>query len=340
MVQVQEGVVPFFEESLEFGSWFESYGRFAADLLTKQRAGEKTPKLIAIQAPIRTWAAVALNIGFSAQAIFSVQAAESKIAPDDLGALEPGNLIQIRFEWHPDEKDDAMMKRRVVTGMLMEFTPRKPSDRFPSLRLNVGSKIERISLSNNVTSVFSMPPETPLGQEIQLAPSEGVNLERWGSFFAQQRPTCCTFTFFSDFEKEMNVEISQHLLIDQYLQVSKLSIKSLARLDRLTEDEHAHFVNAYEMLRKFQQMEEELSPLINPFDFVILDGNAAVANLVGNSLLRDKVKICILDSGNHERLSDAVASISGEAMHLDKPSDDVHLRSIDEGSGIFAEMWF
>jgi hypothetical protein len=185
-----------------------------------------------------------------------------------------------------------------------------------------------------------MPKETPLGQETQAAPSQGVNLERWGSFFSQQRPTACTFTFFSEFEKELDLEISEHLLLEQYLQVPKIGLKDLTRLDRLTEDEHAHFVNAYEMLRKFQKMEEEIAHLVEPFDFVILDGNAAVANLVGNSLFREKVKICILEGSNHERLSDALAGISAEAMHLEELEPILHIQPIDAGLGLVAERWF
>jgi hypothetical protein len=331
---------PDFEVDQEVGSWFEGYGRFAADLLTQQKSGAQMPKLIAIQAPTRALVATALNVGFSAQAIFSVDNAESRIPTQDLDVLDTGALIQIRFQWQPDERNSAAKTRRVVTGVFKAFSPLKAGNRFPSITLEVVSKLQRISISNNVASVFLMPPEAPLGQEIQTAPSEGINLERWGSFFSQQRPTACTFTFFSEFEKEMGLEISDHFLLDEYLEVPSMSLKNLARLDRLTEDEHAHFVNGYEMLRKFQTMEDEIAHLVEPFDFVILDGNAAIANLVGNSLLRDKAKICILDNGNHERLSDAVASINGEAMHLEKPSELLHLKSIDDNSRLFAEMWF
>lgn len=332
--------LPDFQVETKVGSWFESYGRLAADLLTAQRAGHRMPKLVIIQAPSRTLVAAAINLGFSAQAIFSTQGNESKIEPNVMDSVDTGEVIQIRFQWHQEDKRDSTKTRRVVTGALKEFTSQKAGTRFPSIKLDVGGKLESIALTNNVDSIFRMPNETPLGQETQTAPSKGVNLERWGSFFSQQRPTACTFTFFADFEKEMDLEISEHLLLEQYLRVTSLGLKDLTRLDRLTEDEHAHFVNSYEMLRKFQKMEDEAAHLVEPFDFVILDGNAAVANLVGNSLFREKVKICILDSSNHERLSDALAGISAEAMHLEKPHDILHLQPIEASLSLVAERWF
>ena len=322
------------------GTWFEAYGRFAADLLTAQRSGQRMPRLIVIQVPTRTLVATAMNLGFSAQAIFTTYGKELTIEPDAIASLELGIVIQLRFQWQPDSQDDSFKTRRVVTGVLKKYSPKKAGTRFPSVQLDLGGKVEHISLSNNVSGIFGLPSGTPLGQETQSAPSQGVNLERWGSFFSQQRPTACTFTFFSDFEKEMDLEISEHRLLDQYLEVPHARLKDLSRLDRLTEDEHTHFVNAYEMLRKFQKMEEEISSLIEPFDFVILDGNAAVAELVGNSLLREKVKICVLESANHERISDALSSINAETLHLEKLGDSQHLQSIESNLGIVAERWY
>jgi hypothetical protein len=322
------------------GSWFESYGRFASNLLVLEKTSEPLPKLVAIQAPSRSFVASALNIGFSAQAIFALADQETRIPLESISGLESGSLLQVRFQWQHDDKKSVTKSRRIVTGTLVSFLPVKAGARFPSITLDLGSKLEKISLTNNLAKVFAMPPETPKGQETQEAPADGINLERWGSFFSQQRPTACTFTYLTQFEQEASLEIKDHLLVDQYLLVPSMNIKKLSRLDRLTEDQYTHFVNAFETLKSFQKLEDEISPLIEPFQFVILDGNAAVANLVGNSLLRHKTKICIIDSGNHERLSDSISAIGGEAMHLERPQNDSGILEIDSNSGLFAEMWF
>lgn len=322
------------------GSWFDSYGRFAADLLHAQKSGQRLPRLVVIQAPSRVLVASAMNLGFSAQAIFSAETGATQIPLESFGTLALGSVIQVRFQWHQEDQKVPLKTRRVVTGVLKEFIPQRAGARFPSIRLALDSKLESIALTNNLTSLYLMPSETPLGQETQTAPAEGVNLERWGSFFSQQRPTACTFTYFSEFEREISLTVSDHLLLSQYLQVPSLSLKELARLDRLTDDEHIHFVNSYEMLRKMKTMEADISHLVDPFSFIILDGNAAVADLVGNSLFREKVKICILDSSNHERFSDALANISSEAMHLERPIEPLQIQTIDEHLGLFAERWF
>jgi hypothetical protein len=340
MVRVasEEGAEVEFDQ--QAGSWFESYGRFASSLLVLQKSSEPLPKLVAIQAPSRAFVAAALNIGFSAQAIFTVAEQETRVPLESMSVLEAGSLLQVRFQWQQEDKRSVTKNRRIVTGTLTSFSPVKSGARFPSITLDIGSKLEKISLTNNLAQVFAMPPETPKGQETQEAPADGINLERWGSFFSQQRPTACTFTYLTQFEQEASLEIKDHLLVDQYLQVPSMNIKKLSRLDRLTEDEHTHFVNAFEALRSFQKLEDEIFSLIEPFQFVILDGNAAVANLVGNSLLRHKTKICIVDSGNHEMLSDSISAIGGEAMHLERPQNDSGILEIDSNSGLFAEMWF
>jgi len=323
------------------GSWFESYGRFASNLLVLQTKSEPLPKLVAIQAPSRSFVASALNIGFSAQAIFALADQETRVPLESISGLETGSLLQVRFQWQQGDKKSVTKSRRIVTGTLVSFSPVKAGARFPSITLDLGSKPDKkISLTNNLAQVFAMPPETPKGQETQEAPADGINLERWGSFFSQQRPTACTFTYLTQFEQEASLVIKDHLLVDQYLQVPSMNIMKLSRLDRLTEDQYTHFVNAFETLTSFQKLEDEISSLIEPFQFVILDGNAAVANLVGNSLLRHKTKICIIDSGNHERLSDSISAIGGEAMHLERPQNDSGILEIDSNSGLFAEMWF
>ena len=327
------------EFDFEVGSWFSSYGRFASDLLMLQSSKKKLPKLVVIQAPSRALVSSALNIGFSAQALFAAEQSEKRVSVDELSSFEAGALVQIRFQWQQEDKKSDKT-RRVVTGSLKSFLPAKPGARFPSLVLDVGAKLESISLSNYVSSIFSMPQETPRGQEVQTAPALGVNLERWGAFLSQQRPSACTFSYLSDFEKEASLEVRDHLLLNQYLQVPGLSIKNLSRLDRLTEDEYTHFVNGYETLRSFQKMEDEIAALVEPFEFVILDGNAAVANLVGNSLLRQKSKICVLDGGNHERLSDAIVAIGSEAMYLERPEGLAACPTIDQAFGLFAELWY
>lgn len=323
----------------EVGSWFSSYGSFARDLVIFRNSKKPLPKLVVLQAPSRALVASSLNIGFSAEALFGVEASEIEISVDDLSSVELGSIIQIRYQWQ--EKDqDGNRTRRVATGSLRSFFPAKSGARFPNVELSFGDYSKNISLSNFVSRIFLMPQETPMSLEVQTAPAEGVNLERWGSFFSQQRPSACTFGYLTDFEKEASLQISEHFLLDQYLQVPSLSIKELSRLDRLTDNEYTHFVNVYEMLGRFQKMGEEMVNLLEPFEFVILDGNAAVANLVGDSLLRDKTKICILDGGNHERLSDAVLAIGSEAMYLQKPEGQEGLQTIDQSFGLFAEMWY
>jgi hypothetical protein len=325
---------------LEPGSWFENLGRFASRLLTEGVFLARRPKIIVLQVPTRSLAAAALNIGLSAQVEFSISAQESKLESSHLGSVAPGQMIQVRYEWQKNERQSPeKLTRVVVTGEFVSLTPQRAGTRFPVLTLNIAGAKTSISLTNNVTGVFVVDSKVPAGKQIQDGPITGNEIERWGGFFSQQAPTCCTFTYLSEFKSEIELEIVNHSLLDNYLRVPKLKVMELARLDRLTEDEQVHFVNAYETLRKFQKSENEVAALSLPFQFVILDGNAAVANLVGNSLLREKTKICILDSSNHERLSDAIAAIGQEVMHLTKNDKLGDLEIVDRDLGLRAEVW-
>jgi hypothetical protein len=303
------------------GPWFKELETLGFDLLSMREAGALLPKVLAIQLPTRDLAAVALALGMSSQAIFSAAAQEVKLNVDDLGTLIEGSLVQLRFAWHPADRDPSSKSRRVVTGSFRAFRPAKAGTKYPVLNLDTGKKNEFISITDNVVSVFSMPPETPLGTETQRVATLGVNLERWGSFFTQQRPTACTFTYLGEFEEELNLQISGHPLLDDYLGLSNIELKAAARFDRLTEDQHAHFVNAYEMLAKFQRLESEIAPRLEPFEIVVFDGNVATANLVENSLFRRKTKICLIENSDHIRLGDAVDAIAREVMYLSKRED-------------------
>jgi hypothetical protein len=324
----------------EVGTWFDNLGRFASRLLTEGVFLARPPKIIALQVPSRSLIAAALNLGFSAQAQFSIREAQTKLDLSQLESAKPGEMMQIRYEWQSEEREAGTILTRVVmTGRLHSYQPVRPGARFPSLTLEISGVPKPAALSKNVTGVFSVDASIPSGIQVQEAPSSGIDIEEWGGFFSQQAPTSCTFTFLSDFEIELNLQVTSHPLLDRYLNVPTLPIKQLARLDRLTEDKQVHFVNSYETLRKLQHSEEDVSNLAEPFKFVILDGNSAVANLVGNALLREKTKICILDSSTHERLSDALAAIGQEAMHLTKNEELAGLDVIDAEFGLIAEVW-
>jgi hypothetical protein len=324
----------------EVGKWFDNLGRFASRLLTEGVFLARQPKIIVLQVPSRAFVAAALNLGFSAQAQFSIRGAQTRLDLSQLESAKPGEMMQIRYEWQTEDRETGTILTRVVmTGKLHSYQTVRPGARFPSLTLDIGGVAKPASLSKNVTGVYAVDASIPSGIQVQEAPSAGIDIEEWGGFFSQQAPTCCTFTFLSDFETELNLQVTNHPLLDRYLNVPTLPIKQLARLDRLTEDKQVHFVNSYETLRKFQHSEEDVSQLAEPFQFVILDGNSAVANLVGNALLREKTKICIVDSGSHERLSDALAAIGQEAMHLTKNEKLVGLEVIDAELGLIAEVW-
>lgn len=324
----------------EVGKWFDSLGRFSSRLLTEGVFLARPPKIIALQVPSRALVAAALNLGFSAQAQFLVRGAKTTLDLARLESAKLGEMMQIHYEWQPQTRETGSILTRVVmTGRFHSYKTARPGARYPSLILEIDGVAKQASLSKNVTGVYAVDASIPSGIQVQEAPSAGIDIEEWGGFFSQQAPTCCTFTFLSDFESELNLQVTDHPLLDRYLKVSTLSIKQLARLDRLTEDTQVHFVNSYETLRKFQHSEEDVSQLAEPFKFVVLDGNSAVANLVGNALLREKTKICIVDSSNHERLSDALAAIGQEAMHLTKNEKLVGLEVIDAQLGLIAEVW-
>lgn len=90
----------------------------------------------------------------------------------------------------------------------------------------------------------------------------------------------------------------------------------------MTEDQHAHFVNAYEVLEKFQRLESEIAPLLKLLDIVVSDGNVSTANLVENFLFRDKTKIAIqktaITSVGRGGVGGGVGAIAREVLYLSK----------------------
>ena len=301
------------DEWHELGEWFYSFFDLAEKLYQAKKFGHYYKRIL-IALPKSDLVSPALALGFSRAAYrFGDELAKNL----ELGDVKVGDLIQIRSAWFP-QHGFATIPNTVVGNVVsitetpetrkfeLSFVPGK-SNAQRSIRF-LDSPVGEKSPEKHIR-IYDVPRGTPRREELA---GKGVQLEirkiplpvsfsqkqTWERWEHQISPTLAVFGQTTSMEECGKLEFRDPEIHGGVLTLDKDSIYNAARLDSLTNDKKAHFVNVIEQISSFPIRNTPTAETLSQFPFVCLDGNAALVNLADEAILRDKLVIGLWETGS------------------------------------------
>ena len=285
----------------EAGDWFKCFIELGVILgrLSKSPTFDISKVLIAV--PKKEYAAASIALGFSIQKFLERKTHAREIPMEDLAKLEPGTVI--RLEWAQGPRD--------VVFQSYEVMPQKAS-----FRRRVSCKIDgtphKFDL-HAVKKVYVLPEGFPEGNHFDKSNEEEA-LQRTGAqdfWRSQEAPALAIFGDVGQFQEQIQTRIRYEALA-QISEGSSMTIGEAARIDFLSNDTYAHFVNIFEQFNKFPKPDTADAKKVALCDWILLDGNNATSKLAGKEALIDARSISIVELGLPRSQGKALESFTAE----------------------------
>lgn len=251
--------------------------------------------------PKKEYVAAALALGLSIQKFLDRQSKAREIPMDGLSQLEPGTLV--RLEWSLGPRDVVFQSYDVV--------PQKDS----FVRL-VTCKIDGITRPFDlraVKKVYVLPEGFPEGDHLEKA-TEASAFKRTGAqvfWRAQAAPAFAIFGDVGHFHEQIRTRIRYEAL-SQISEGDTMTLGQAARIDFLSNDIYAHFVNIFEQFNKFPKKGTHDAKKVALCDWILLDGNNATSKLSGKEALIDARSISIIELGSPRSQGKALESFTAQ----------------------------
>jgi hypothetical protein len=285
----------------EAGDWFKSFIELGVTLggLSQSPTFEVSKVLITV--PKKEYVAASIALGFSIQKFLNRQTHAREIPMDDLAKITSGTLI--RLEWAQGPRDVVFQSYEVV--------PQKDS-----FRHRVSCKIDGTPYTFNlhaVKKVYVLPDGFPEGNHFDKSTEDGAPPRTGAQEFwrAQEAPALAIFGDVGHFHEQIQTRIRYEAL-SQISDGDTMTIGEAARIDFLSYDVYAHFVNIFEQFNKFPKTGTPDAKKVALCDWILLDGNNATSKLAGKEALIDSRSISIIELGLPRSQGKALESFTAE----------------------------
>jgi hypothetical protein len=294
------------------GEWFERLVELPNALIEFEENNKIKPKRILLAVPSRSLVANALSWGFSKHAFDNPQAVAESFPVSNLLEVEPGFKLRLVFPVGLGETE-----RQIRVGTLVSC--HRDGD-------FVRAQIE----TKSITKTWRLIPKVTYSLEDAASPegnywepldvSVNDKAARRNFFNSQQNPQALIFTEIGAYQEELNFSFAEPSLFED-LGVQSLNFEEAARVDRLSDDRHSHFVNTWENLADIDRVMPEITRLLSAHRIVILDGNLALEALSQHESFRDSRVLGIFETGRNLIQERGAAAFLGEAMYSEPISD-------------------
>ena len=307
----------------QLGEWFSSFIDLAERLYQARKFGH-TYKRVLIALPKSDLVSTAIALGFS-KAAFKAGTDLAKAL--ELQEVKVGDIIQIRSSW--DQANGMATVPSTVVGTVVEIDD---SDTRRTLKLSFqnGKPPVHRAIMNNFCPVGEKSPErhirlydVPKGTPQRLEQDDRgnellfrkvplpVGIEEklaWEKWEHQISPTLAVFGRTTKIYEAGTLQFRDAEVHGKLLTIDEDSVYNSTRLDSLTNDKKAHFVNAIEQLVAFPKRNTATAETLSHFPFVCLDGNSAIFNLTDEQALRDKCVIGLWETGSQANQETALTA--------------------------------
>ena len=292
---------PLQDDWVEAGAWFKSFIELGVTLgrLSSSQTFDVSKLLLVV--PKKEFVAAAVALGISIQRFLSRQTHGREISIDELSALEKGTLV--RLEWEQGPRD--------VTFQRYEITPKK--DTFVRLCICTIQGITKRFDLRTVRKVYVLPLGFPEGDHLEKPKSPGQPNRTGAQEFwrAQEAPALAIFGDVGNFHEQIQTRIRYEAL-SQISEGDTMTLGEAARIDFLSNDIYAHFVNVFEQFNKFPKTGTADAKKVALCDWILLDGNNATSKLAGKEALIDVRSISIIELGLPRSQGKALESFTAE----------------------------
>lgn len=285
----------------EAGDWFKSFIELGVTLggLSQSPTFEVSKVLITV--PKKEYVAASIALGFSIQKFLNRQTHAREIPMDDLAKIASSTLI--RLEWAQGPRDVVFQSYEVV--------PQKDS-----FRRRVSCKIDGTPHTFDlraVKKVYVLPDGFPEGNHFDKSTEDGAPQRTGAQEFwrAQEAPALAIFGDVGHFHEQIQTRIRYEAL-SQISEGDTMTIGEAARIDFLSNDVYAHFVNIFEQFNKFPKTGTPDAKKVALCDWILLDGNNATSKLAGKEALIDSRSISIIELGLPRSQGKALESFTAE----------------------------
>lgn len=279
-------------------TWFKSYVELGIRLSKLAKSQSFTLSKILLMVPKREYVTAAIALGFSIEKWLSNEEIGQEIEPEQLLQMDTGDIV--RLKW-----------KGVVWDIEFQSAEEKPvRDSKPDIE--VQGRIDGALTSRNlrsVANVYKMPSGFPEGKHDVLTVTRGASLVvrsrssdlhsknidqlKWET---QASPALAIFGDVGHFQEQLQSQI-EYPVLENIFQTDRLTIGEVTRIDYLSDDKFAHFVNLFEQVANFPKQGSKNYKKVELCDWVLLDGNNATARLAPKELLLDKRVISIVEVG-------------------------------------------
>jgi hypothetical protein len=293
---------------IEPGEWFSRFAELGPKIeLYKMKHGELQRVLISV--PTSETVAAAISLGFSFDSFTRKTDLAGEL--DRLSMVSENDLIQVQYRWNEPKKlsqyvgkikNSEIIPPSSYVGRVQSITVGESRTEIV-FQGNQGSGIKFQNGNSSAPKIFRVPKGVPQGkakpfkhEDYALISSDFEDKESWMRLLYQLDPRCISFGLKNRIQQTLDIQIQEDNLCPR-LGVESLSLGVMARLDGLSEDTSAHFVNAYEQITKFPEPSDEKLETLAYFQYVILDGNKAIDSLISKNAIKDKTIIGLWEVG-------------------------------------------
>jgi hypothetical protein len=298
----------------EAGDWFKSFIELGVSLSRLSLSPTFGLSRVLITVPKKEYVAAAIAIGFSIQKFLERQTHAREIPMDGLADLKPGTLV--RLEWTQGPRD--------VVFESYEVLPQRDT-----FRRRVTCKIDgtnKIFDLHAVKKVYVLPEGFPEGNHFDKSNEEGAP-ERTGAqefWRAQEAPALAIFGDVGHFHEQIQTRIRYEAL-SHISEGETMTIGEVARIDFLSNDIYAHFVNIFEQFNKFPKTGTPEAKKVALCDWILLDGNNATSKLAGKETLIDARSISLIEMGLPRSQGKALEAFTAELNNFRSINAQVQL---------------
>lgn len=292
---------PLEDDWVEAGAWFKSFIELGVTLgrISSSQTFEISKLLLVV--PKKEYVAAAVALGISIQRFLARQTHGREIPIDGLSTLEKGTLV--RLEWPQGPRD--------VLFQSYEVTPQR--DTFVRLCIcTIQGEPKKFDL-RTVKKVYVLPKGFPEGDHLDKSTNLGEAKRTGAQEFwrSQEAPALAIFGDVGHFQEQIQTRIRYEAL-SQISGADTMTIGEAARIDFLSNDIYAHFVNLFEQFNKFPKAGTPDAKKVGLCDWILLDGNNATSKLAGKEALIDARSISIIELGLPRSQGKALESFTAE----------------------------
>ena len=296
---------PASESWIEAGDWLKKFIELGIVLGRVAKSPSFNLTRLMIVVPKKEFVSPGIALGASIQRFVDQESQAKEISMAELANLPAGT--HLRLEW-PQGPRDVIFLSYTLTESGRRKSHRMKCDVQGPTTFDIG----------NVKRILILPDGFPQGDYLERdkEPEEMATGAKhyWKN---QEAPSIAIFGDLNHFQEQ----VASQLIYDALVPVTgsnRLTFEEAARVDYLSQDRFAHFINIFEQVNEFPERGSENATKVGLCDWILLDGNNATQKLAGKEDLIDKRVISIVELGVPRLQGKAFDSFLGELNNLEQ----------------------